>query len=45
MISGTIVAPISNLQLSPGSRVTIDNASWDNYESMLLEMGSPIDRA
>lgn len=39
MVSGTIVAPISNLQLSPGSRVTIDNVSWDDYEFLLLEMG------
>ena len=39
MIAGTIVTPISNLQLSPGSRVTIDDVSWDDYESLLLEMG------
>jgi hypothetical protein len=39
MVSGTIVAPSSNLQLSPGSRVTIDNVSWDDYEFLLLEMG------
>ena len=39
MTSGTIVAPISNLQLSPGSRVTIDNVSWDDYEFLLPEMG------
>ena len=39
MIAGTIVTPISNLQLSPGSRVTIDNVSWDDYEFLLLEMG------
>jgi len=39
MVSRTIVAPISSLQLSPGSRVTIDNVSWDDYEFLLLEMG------
>ena len=39
MISGTIVAPSSNLQLSPGSCVTIDNVRWDDYEFLLLEMG------
>ena len=39
MVSGTIVAPISSLQLAPGSRVTIDNVSWDDYGFLLLEMG------
>ena len=39
MVSGTIVAPSSNLQLSPGSCVTIDNVRWDDYEFLLLEMG------
>ncbi len=39
MISGTVVAPSSNLQLSPSSRVTIDNVSWDDYELLLLEIG------
>ena len=39
MVSGTIVAPSSDLQPSPGSRVTIDNVSWDDYEFLLLEMG------
>ena len=34
-----IATSISNLQLSPGSRVTIENVDWDDYELLLLEMG------
>ena len=34
-----IATSISNLQLSPGSRVKIENVDWDDYELLLLEMG------
>ena len=34
-----IATSIFNLQLSPGSRVTIENVDWDDYELLLLEMG------
>ncbi|MCP2730910.1 Uma2 family endonuclease [Limnofasciculus baicalensis] len=34
-----ILKPISQLRLSPGSVVTIPNVSWQEFESILQEMG------
>lgn len=34
-----IVKPVSQIQLSPGSAVTIPNVSWQEFESILLELG------
>lgn len=34
-----VVKPVSQLQLAPGSAVTIPNVSWAEFESILAEMG------
>ena len=34
-----IVKPISKIQLTPGSVATIHNVSWDEFESILQELG------
>jgi Uma2 family endonuclease len=35
----SIVKPISQIQLSPGSVVTIPNVNWQEFEAILQEMG------
>jgi Uma2 family endonuclease len=40
MISETaVIKPISQLQLAPGSLVTIPNVSWAEFEAILTELG------
>lgn len=34
-----VVKPVSQLQLAPGSMVTIPNVSWEEFETILLELG------
>ncbi|MDF5715304.1 MAG: Uma2 family endonuclease [Rhizonema sp. NSF051] len=34
-----IVKPISQIKLAPGSSITIPNVSWQEFESILLELG------
>lgn len=34
-----VVKPVSQMQLAPGSVVTIPNVSWEEFESILQEMG------
>jgi Uma2 family endonuclease len=34
-----VVKPVSQMQLAPGSAVTIRNVSWEEFESILQEMG------
>lgn len=34
-----VVKPVSLLQLAPGSAVTIPNVSWEEFESILQELG------
>lgn len=34
-----VVKPISQMQLAPGSAATIPNVSWDEFESILQELG------
>ncbi|HCF30303.1 MAG TPA: hypothetical protein DEV81_24600 [Cyanobacteria bacterium UBA11049] len=34
-----VVKPVSQLQLAPGSAVTIPNVSWAEFESILAELG------
>lgn len=34
-----IVKPVSQMQLAPGSAVTIPDVSWEEFESILQEMG------
>jgi Uma2 family endonuclease len=34
-----IVKPVSQMQLAPGSAVTIPNVSWEEFESILQELG------
>lgn len=34
-----VVKPISQIQLAPGSAVTIPNVSWSEFESILAELG------
>lgn len=34
-----VVKPISQMRLAPGSRVTIEGVSWDEFESILQELG------
>lgn len=34
-----IVKPVSHMQLAPGSTVTIPNVSWQEFESLLEELG------
>jgi Uma2 family endonuclease len=35
----SIVKPVSQIQLSPGSVVTIPNVNWQEFEAILQEMG------
>jgi Uma2 family endonuclease len=34
-----VVKPVSQLQLAPGSAVTIPNVNWEEFESILQELG------
>ena len=34
-----VVKPVSQMQLAPGSAVTIPNVSWQEFESILQELG------
>lgn len=34
-----ILKPISQMQLAPGSTVTVPNVSWEEFESILQELG------
>ena len=34
-----ILKPVSQIQISPGSLVTIPNVSWAEFESILAELG------
>jgi Uma2 family endonuclease len=34
-----VVKPVSQMQLAPGSVVTIQDVSWQEFESILQEMG------
>ncbi len=34
-----VVKPVSQMQLAPGSAVTIPNVSWEEFESILQELG------
>lgn len=34
-----VVKPVSQMQLAPGSAVSIPNVSWEEFESILQEMG------
>jgi hypothetical protein len=34
-----IVKPVSQMKLAPGSAVTIPNVSWEEFESILQELG------
>jgi hypothetical protein len=34
-----IVKPVSQMQLAPGSAVTIPNVNWQEFESILAELG------
>lgn len=34
-----VVKPISQMRLAPGSRVTIEGVSWDEFEAILQELG------
>lgn len=35
----TVIKPISQLQLAPGSLVTIPNVTWAEFETLLAELG------
>jgi Uma2 family endonuclease len=35
----TVIKPISQLQLAPGSLVTIPNVTWAEFEAILIELG------
>ncbi|HEY9667983.1 MAG TPA: Uma2 family endonuclease [Coleofasciculaceae cyanobacterium] len=35
----SVVKPVSQMQLAPGSLVTIPNVSWEEFESILQELG------
>lgn len=35
----SVVKPVSQMRLAPGSAVTIPNVSWEEFESILQEMG------
>ncbi|MCA1995271.1 MAG: Uma2 family endonuclease [Coleofasciculus sp. S288] len=35
----SVVKPVSQIRLAPGSAVTIPNVSWEEFESILQEMG------
>lgn len=35
----SVVKPVSQMQLAPGSAVTIPNVSWEEFESILQELG------
>ena len=34
-----ILKPVSQMQLAPGSTVTIPDVSWEEFESILQELG------
>ena len=34
-----VVKPVSQMRLSPGSAVTIEDVTWEEFESILLELG------
>ncbi len=34
-----VAKPVSQMQLAPGSVVTIQDVSWQEFESILQEMG------
>lgn len=35
----SVVKPVSQLRLAPGSKVTVPNVSWQEFETILLELG------
>ncbi|MDZ8189720.1 MAG: Uma2 family endonuclease [Nostoc sp. ChiSLP02] len=35
-----VFKPVSQMQLSPGSTVTVPNVSWEEFESILQELGN-----
>ena len=35
----TLTVPIDAIELAPGSRLSIHNLSWQDFESLLLELG------
>ena len=34
-----VVKPVSQMQLAPGSAITIPNVSWEEFELILQELG------
>jgi hypothetical protein len=34
-----VVKPVSQMRLSPGSAVSIEDVTWEEFESILLELG------
>lgn len=39
MVTSQIAIPISSINLSPGSHILIEKVSWEQYESLLEELG------
>ncbi len=39
-IAAPITVPIKNIQLTPGSMITIPDVSWEQFEAILAELGS-----
>ncbi|PPS43927.1 Uma2 family endonuclease [Chroococcidiopsis sp. TS-821] len=37
--STSVVKPVSQLKLAPGSKVAIPNVSWEEFETILVELG------
>ncbi|WP_242055324.1 MULTISPECIES: hypothetical protein [Nostocales] len=37
-----VVKPVSQMRLSPGSAVTIEDVTWEEFESILLELGEKL---
>ncbi len=38
-VSSPVVKPVSQMQLAPGSKLTIPDISWEEFESILQELG------
>ena len=39
MVASPVAIPIRSLNLSPGSHILIEGVSWEQYESLLQELG------
>ncbi len=39
MVVSPVTIPIKSINLSPGSHLLIENVSWEQYESVLEELG------